>query len=185
VVFEDEAGQSMTPPRARSWGRVGCTPVVRVRGRGSGRVSMAGLTCYKPGQRSRLFYAVREYRGRKGEPKGIGWQDLRDLLVRAHIQLGGPIVLVWDNLRMHLVKPLRDFFAAHADWLTVIQLPSYAPDLNPQEGVWSLVKRDLGNLAAADLAQITRAVKRKLKMLQYRPHLIDGCLAGTGLILDD
>ncbi|MDX3247617.1 hypothetical protein [Streptomyces sp. ME18-1-4] len=77
----------MTPPRARSWGRKGGTPVVRVRGRGTGRVSIAGLTCYKPGKRFRTFFSVREYRGRKGEPKGIGWRDLRDLLVRAHIQL--------------------------------------------------------------------------------------------------
>src|SRR3954468_14045224 len=69
IVFEDEAGQSMTPPRARTWGRIGQTPVVSVRGRGSGRVSMAGMTCYKPGERSRLIYAIREYRGRKDEPK--------------------------------------------------------------------------------------------------------------------
>ncbi|MEU1287689.1 transposase [Kitasatospora sp. NPDC005856] len=64
------------------------------------------------------------------------------------------------------------------------EAPTYAPDLNPQEGVWSLVKRDIGNLAAADLGQITRAVKRKLKMLQYRPEVIDGCLAGTGLAFE-
>lgn len=180
----DQAGESMTPPRARSWGRRGRTPVVRVRGRGSGRVSMAGLSCYKPGKRSRMFYSVREYRGRKGEPKGIGWRDLRDLLVRAHIQLGGPIVLVWDNLRMHLVEPLREFIADHADWLTVFQLPSHSPDLNPQEGIWSLVKRDIGNLAAADLGQIARAVKRRLKQIQYRPELVDGCLVGVDLIMD-
>lgn len=41
----------------------------------------------------------------------------------------------------------------------------------------------IGNLAAADLGQVTRAVKRKLKMLQYRPEVIDGCPAGTGLTL--
>ncbi|CAL9657918.1 hypothetical protein SUDANB21_06862 (plasmid) [Streptomyces sp. enrichment culture] len=51
---------------------------------------------------------------------------------------------------------------------TVFQLPSYSPDLNPQEGIWSLVKRDIGNLAAADLGQITRAVKRRLRQIQYR-----------------
>jgi transposase len=85
---------------------------------------------------------------------------------------------------LHLTKPLREFVEANADWLTVFQLPTYAPDLNPQEGIWSLVKRDIGNLAAADLGQITRAVKRKLKMLQYRPEVIDGCLAGTDLALD-
>lgn len=145
---------------------------------------MAGMTCYKPGERSRLIYSVREYNGRKDQPKGFGWRDFRDLLVRARIQLGGPIVLVWDNVRIHLTAPLHEFIAAIADWLTVFQLPTYAPDLNPQEGVWSLSKRDIGNLAAADLGQITRAVKRKLKMLQYRPHVIDGCLTGTGLALD-
>ncbi|WP_277756614.1 transposase [Streptomyces sp. CB01881] len=123
MLFEDEAGRSLTPPRARSRGRRGCTPVVRVHGRGSGRVSMAGPTCYKTGKRSRMFYPIREYRGRKGEPKGTGRRDLHDLLVRAHIQLGGPIVLVWDNLRLHLVEPLREFFAAHTDWITVFQLP--------------------------------------------------------------
>ena len=57
-------------------------------------------------------------------------------------------------------------------------------DLNPQEGVWSLAKRGIGNLAAADLSQITRAMKRKLKMLQYRPEVMDGCLTATGLILE-
>jgi hypothetical protein len=40
IPFEDVAGQSLTPPRARTWGRIGRTPVVRVRGRGSSRVSM-------------------------------------------------------------------------------------------------------------------------------------------------
>ncbi|MFJ5118773.1 transposase [Kitasatospora sp. NPDC088548] len=184
IVFEDEAGQSMTPPRARTWGRVGRTPVVRVRGSGSGRVSMAGMACYKSGERSRLIYGIREYRGRKGKPKGFTWRDFRDLIVRARIQLGGPIVLIWDNARIHLVPPLTEFFEANAHWLTVLQLPTYAPDLNPQEGIWSLVKRDIGNLAAANLGQLTRAVKHKLKQIQYRPHLVDGCLAGTGLALD-
>lgn len=47
-----------------------------------------------------------------------------------------------------------------------------------------MVKRDTGNLAAANLNQVTRAVKRKLKMIQYRSHLIDGCLAGAGMTLD-
>ncbi|WUJ76111.1 transposase [Streptomyces sp. NBC_00377] len=76
------------------------------------------------------------------------------------------------------------FFEANTAWLTVFQLPTYAPDLNPQEGVWSLVKRDIGNLAAADLDQITQAVKRRLKQIQYRPDVVDGCLAGTGLSMD-
>lgn len=70
---------------------------------------MAGMTCYKVGERSRLIYAIREYRGRKDEPKGFGWRDFRDLIVRAHGQLGGPIVLVWDNVRLHLTAGMREF----------------------------------------------------------------------------
>ncbi|MEU3855513.1 transposase [Streptomyces sp. NPDC029554] len=140
-------------------------------------------TRYKPGQRSGLFYAVREYNGRKDHPKGFGWHDVRDLIVRVRIQLGGPIVLVWDNARLHLTKLLREFIDKSADWLTFIQLPTYAPVLNPTEGIWSLVKRDIGNLAAADLSQNTRVVKHRLKQLQCRPDVIDGCLARTGLAL--
>ncbi len=36
---------------------------------------------------------------------------------------------------MHLVAPLREFFEASIDWLTVFQLPTHAPGLNPQDGV--------------------------------------------------
>ncbi|MFD0367618.1 hypothetical protein [Streptomyces sp. NPDC127114] len=85
---------------------------------------MAGTTRYKSGERARLIYAIREYRGRKGEPKGFGWRDLRDLLVRARIPLGGPIVLVWHNVRLHLTSGIREFIAANAAWLTVLQLPA-------------------------------------------------------------
>lgn len=68
--------------------------------------------------------------------------------------------------------------------LRVFQMPSYAPELNPQEGIWSLLKRSVANFVAADLTGLTRTVKRRLKKIQYRPQLIDGCLAETGLIMD-
>jgi transposase len=145
---------------------------------------MAGMTCYKPGERSRLIYGIHVYRGRKDERRGFTWTDYRDLIIRAHLQLAGPIVLVWDNLRTHLMPQMQEFIAANQHWLTVFQLPTYAPDLNPQEGIWSLVKRGLGNLAVADLDHLTRTVKQKLKKIQYRAHLIDGCLTETGLIMD-
>ncbi|MER6150070.1 transposase [Streptomyces hirsutus] len=94
-------------------------------------------------------------------------------------------MLVWDNVRLHLTRSMREFIEKNADWLTVFQLPTYAPDLNLQEGIWSLVKREIGNLAAAGLSQVTRAVKRRLKQIQYRPDVVDGCLAGTGLTMND
>jgi hypothetical protein len=48
----------------------------------------------------------------------------------------------------------------------------------------TLVKRDIGDLAAAGLSRITGAVKHRLKTIRYRPHLVDRCLAGTGPTLD-
>jgi hypothetical protein len=40
------------------------------------------------------------------------------------------------------------------------------------------------NFAAADLDGLVRIVKRKLKKIQYRPHLINGCLTATGLTIE-
>ena len=54
----------------------------------------------------------------------------------------------------------------------------------PTEGIWSLLKRSMANFAAADQAALVRIIKRKLKKIQYRPALIEGCLAGTGLTLE-
>ena len=78
---------------------------------------------------------------------------------------------------------MREFIAANAARLTVVQLPTYAPDPNPTESICSLAKQDIGNLAAAHITDVTTAVKRRLKSLQYQPSLIDGCLTGTGLDL--
>uniref|UniRef100_UPI003F687BDA IS630 family transposase n=1 Tax=Streptomyces polyasparticus TaxID=2767826 RepID=UPI003F687BDA len=182
IVFEDEAGFSMTPPIARTWARRGCTPVIRVRGRSRRRVSIAALTCYKPGQRSRLIYRPRRDDGRRDGRKSFAWSDYRDLLQVAHQQLGGPIVLVWDNLNVHLDARLRSWIAGR-DWLTVHQLPSYAPDLNPV-GVWGLLRRGwLSNVAFTSPDHLIQTVRRGLRTIQYRSDLIDGCLTGTGLSL--
>jgi hypothetical protein len=55
---------------------------------------------------------------------------------------------------------------------------------NPAEGIWSLLKGTMVNFAAAYLDGLVRIVKRKLKKIQYRPHLIHGCLAGAGLTIE-
>jgi hypothetical protein len=52
------------------------------------------------------------------------------------------------------------------------------------EGIWTLTKPSTANFAVADLNSLVRLVKRKLKKIQYRPHLINGCLAATGLRIE-
>ena len=143
------------------------------------------LACYRPGHRSQLIYRLHRYRGRKGETKAFTWTEYRDLLIAAHRQLpGGNVVLIWDNLNVHLKAELRAFTGAQA-WLRVFRLPAYAPDLNPVEGIWSVLKRGvLANLAVASFAHLVHVIRHGLKKIQYQPGLIEGCLAGTGLTLD-
>lgn len=77
ICFEDEAGQTLRPPRARTWGPRGHTPVVAVSGKGSGRVSIAGLVAYQPGQRAHR--AGRPLQPRPGTPLPtaghLAWHD--------------------------------------------------------------------------------------------------------------
>lgn len=183
LCFEDEAGHTLRPPKARTWGRRGQTPVIPVSGKGSGRVSVAGLVCVRPGQRGRLIYRTRTHRGRKGERRSFAEADYAALLDAAHQQLGGPLVLIWDNLNTHVSAAMRELIAAR-DWLHVIRLPAYAPDLNPTEHVWSHVKRSLGNLIVHGIDELVAVVKNRLKRVQYRPELIDAFLAHAGLALD-
>ncbi|MDP9862109.1 MULTISPECIES: hypothetical protein [Streptosporangium] len=42
----------------------------------------------------------------------------------------------------------------------------------------------MGNFVVADLTGLVRIIKRNLKKIQYRPYLIDGCLARTGLTIE-
>ena len=62
--------------------------------------------------------------------------------------------------------------------------PAYVIPRPRAEGIWSLLKRSMVNFAAADVNGLVRIIKRKLKKIQYRPHLIDGCLAATGLKIE-
>ncbi|MEU7860193.1 hypothetical protein [Nonomuraea sp. NPDC049141] len=80
LFFEDEAGQGLRPLKGCTWAPVGSRPVVTVRGKGSGRVNMAAVVACRIGERPHLFYRLRIYRGRKGEPKSFSWIDYRDLI---------------------------------------------------------------------------------------------------------
>jgi transposase len=157
--------------------------VVRVTGGSNRRVSLAALIAVKPGQRPRLIYRVHPGRGRrKDQRKGFTETDYARLLDAAHQQLGGPVVVVWDNLNVHVSATMAGLIAAR-DWLTVYRLPPYAHELNPVELVWSHLKRSLANMAKRNIAQLTALVKTRLKRMQYRPGLLDGFLASTRLDL--
>jgi transposase len=153
--------------------------VVRVTARNSPRLSLAALLATRPGHRPRLIY--RTYRGRRGgRRKGFTETDYAARLDAAHRRLGGPIVLVWDNLDTHTSKAMAELIAARP-WLTVHRLPPYAHELNPVEPVWAHLKRSLANLTKQTLTELTALVKTRLKRLQHRPGLLASFLVSTGL----
>ncbi|MFE3643570.1 transposase [Streptomyces sp. NPDC059169] len=95
IVFEDEAGQDLKPGRGRTWSPRGRTPLIKVTGKGSGRVLMAGMVCVRPGRETRLIYRTQTYRGRTGEKKGFRAREFSNLLTSARRQLGGvPLIVV-------------------------------------------------------------------------------------------
>ena len=147
------------------------------------RVSLAALIAVKPGQRPRLIYRVHHgRRPRDDQRKGFTETDYARLLDAAHQQLGGPLVVVWDNLNTHVSAAMAELVAAR-DWLTVFRLPPYAHELNPVEPVWSHLKRSLANLAKRNLGQLTALVEDPAQADAVPARPAHGFLAGTGLDL--
>ncbi|MEU3906222.1 transposase [Streptomyces goshikiensis] len=73
-------------------------------------------------------------------------------------------MVVWDNLNTHLAAGLKQYEAEH-DWLTTIRLPAYAPDLNPVEAVWSLMRRAMANTAFDTPDDLDRKLRRELRRI--------------------
>jgi DDE superfamily endonuclease len=160
------------------------TPHIAVSGRGSGRVSLAGMIAVRTGFQTRLIYRMLVYQGRKGEKKGFRERDLARMIDAARQQLGrAPIVLVWDNDTAHGDAAMTELIATRS-WLTVFYLPAYTPTLNPTEGVWSVIKRSLGNLAPHGTVDLAALVRTRLRHLQYRTPVLNGFIAQTSLTLD-
>jgi putative transposase len=102
-----------------------------VTGGSNKRVSLAALVAVRPGRRPRLVYRTRARRP-GDQRKGFTEADYARFLDAAHQQLGGPLVVVWDNLNTHVSGVMAGLIAARP-WLTVFRLPPYANELNPVE----------------------------------------------------
>jgi hypothetical protein len=100
----------------------------------------------------------------EGCPQELRLTDYRDLAVRAHLQLGAPIVLVWDNLNTH-----RQLECASTPPTTTGSPSSSSPVTH--------------HVAFTDPDHLTRTLRRALSQIQHRPDLIDGCLTETGLTI--
>ena len=96
--------------------------------------------------------------------------------------LRGPVLVLWDGGRIHRGRAL-DRLQARCPRLRVERLPAYAPDLNPDEGVWTLAKRGLANGRPDDLPTLARRLRGALRRVRRSQRLLHGCVAQSDLPL--
>jgi transposase len=160
VFFWDESGFRADTVHGKTWGVRGQTPVV-----------------YRPGQRQSLSAASAV------NTNGAFWfctytgalkADLFITLLRQMMRgRRKPVHLVLDSLPAHKIKAVRDYVASTKGRLTLHFLPGYAPDLNPDELVWSHVKRTGAARRPLRAGETLREkFEEQLVLLKRMPHLV-------------
>lgn len=100
-------------------------------------------------------------------------------------QLDTRLLAIWDGSPIQRGHEVRTFLAEGGSPLIHLEpLPPYAPDLNPDEGVWELLKHvELRNRCCFDLDRLHHELGLAILRLRRRPYLLQTCFAGAGLEL--
>lgn len=128
IYFWDESGFRADAVQGTTWGAKGQTPVVSVPGQRQG-ISAASAVSAK----GAFWFAT--YAG------GLNGTLFVTLLRRMMRGRRKPLHLIVDGLPAHKTRAVRDYVDELGGKLTLHFLPGYAPDLNPDELVWSYAKR--------------------------------------------
>ena len=82
----------------------------------------------------------------------------------------GLLLVIWDGAPIHRAQVVKDFLAGGAAArLHLAQLPGYAPDLNPDEGIWHYLKHvELRNLCCDDLAELRAELRLAVQRLRHK-----------------
>ena len=163
-MFVDEAGFYLLPMLVRTYAPVGHTPILRVPLTRDHLSAIGGIT-----PQGRIFMQTQERAYRAEDVVAF----LR-LLLR---KIPGKLLVIWDGASIHRAKIIKEFLAAGAARrLHLERLPGYAPDLNPQEGVWNLLKRrELKNLCCQHLSEVREALVRAKERLRHRREILQSC----------
>lgn len=97
--------------------------------------------------------------------------------------LAGPLCVVWDGAPIHRSAEVKRFLAEQpAGRVHIERLPPYAPELNPDEGIWGYLKRvELKNLCCMSLAELRVALRNAVRRLRRKADVILGCFKEVGL----
>jgi transposase len=100
-------------------------------------------------------------------------------------EIAGQILVIWDGASIHRCQAVKDFTSKPgAGRIHLERLPAYAPELNPQEGVWNLLKRvELKNVCCHDLQQVRQQLTLAKERLRHRKSTLAQCYAHAGYSL--
>jgi transposase len=170
IVFVDESGLSERPTRVRTWAPRGQTPVLQYSFSWHQLSAIAGVTFWQ-------FY----FRLFPGSIKG---PQLVEFLSALRRQIPGPLLIIWDGLRAHKSKVVRDYIEREEVDIQLEYLPAYAPELNPVEYLWGYLKNhEIANLCASNLHQVSDLARRRLRSMQRRSRLVAAFWAQAELAL--
>jgi transposase len=157
VFFEDESGVRSDFHSGTTWAPRGKTPVVRVTG---ARFSLNMISAISPKGALRFMVV-------KG---GVGARVFITFLKRLMHGAKRPVFLIVDGHPAHRAKIVTDYVNSLAGKLRLYFLPSYSPELNPDELVWNDVKNNgVGRTVVNGPRDLHRAVLARLRFLQKSP----------------
>ena len=153
----------------RTWAPKGHTPVLHVPLTRDHLAAISGITFD-----GRLVMQVREHTFDAAGVVGF----LRVLLRK----IRGKVLVIWDGAPIHKGQLIKEYLAGGAaKRLHLERLPGYAPDLNPDEGVWNYLKRvELKNCCCADLSELHLQVRRAKERLRHKRQIIRSFSAHCG-----
>jgi transposase len=169
VLFVDESGFRPLPAVVRTYAPRGRTPVLR---EWLTWDHLSAISAIAPD--GELYLEVQD-RALKGP-------DVVRFLGHLLGEIPGKLLVVWDGLPTHRSRAIKDFLAGGAaERIWIEQLPAYAPELNPDEGVWQYLKRvELRNLVCHSLDHLRAELEAAVERLQLKPAIIRGCIRQPG-----
>ncbi|MDO8684970.1 MAG: IS630 family transposase [Armatimonadota bacterium] len=174
IVFVDESGFQLTPNVRKTWAPKGQTPIHRHHYRREKVSVISGISVSPARKLLGLYFLMYAHNIRHEEVR----QFIRHLLKH----LRGPVIVVWDNAKIHKGEPIRELCRRHRR-LHLEALPPYAPELNPDEGVWGHAKRGLSNGCPIDTPGLMGEVSSALEDIRMSQTNLRGCVSLSGLPL--
>jgi transposase len=173
LAFLDESGFLLIPIIARTWAPKGQTPVLRTAGSWT-KISAISTLTVSPKRRHLALYA------RFHSQKNIRQDQVVAFLTVLLRHLRGNVVLLWDRSQVHRARSVGCFLRKHPR-LHVHLLPPYAPELNPDEFVWSYLKQSLANSVPRDVRHLKQLLDTPLRKLRRSQRLLRSCIHASDL----